>query len=147
MRRIQPLVLTVFLAVVGFSPLAHAVADRELVAKQAADAWLVYIDEGKYAEALSVAAPELRESITRKDWMTGLNQVRKPLGKVESRRLERLFATVVLPGGIEGDFIIVNFRTKFEGREEPAEEILIMSPAEVVEGQPETWLVTSYYIE
>lgn len=145
--RISPFILTLLSLAIGLAPLAHAVADRELVAKQAAEAWLVYIDEGKYAEALSVAAPDLRESISRKDWMTGLNQVRQPLGAVESRKLQRLFATSVLPGGVEGDFIVVNFRTKFSDREEPANEILIMTPADPTEGQPENWLVTSYYIE
>ncbi len=129
------------------APLAHGVADRELVAKQAAETWLVFVDEGKYAEALVKTAPELREEITKQAWVDGLKMVRTPLGEVNQRKLQRLFATSVLPGNIEGDFVVVNFRTVFAGREEPANEILVMTPGPTATDGAETWQVLSFYIE
>lgn len=126
---------------------AQAVADRELEAKQSADAWLVYLDEGKYTEALTLCAPELRQSVRPNEWSEGLKEVRAPLGTVKQRRLQRLFATNVLPGNIEGDFVVVNYRTEFTGREGAVEEILILTPGKATEGEADPWLVTSYYLE
>lgn len=133
--------------ILGITSTAIAVPEQELLAKQAADSWLAYIDDGKYHEALSLAAPDLREGITKKAWADGLHDVRSPLGAVKQRRLQRLFATSVLPGNIEGDFVVVNFRTTFALREEPANEILILTPVQVNDSGKETWQVMSFYIE
>lgn len=141
--RFAPLLALCLLA----APLAHAVATRELAAKQSADAWLVLIDGGKYAEALEKASPELREDIGKQTWVDGLEQVRTPLGEVKERKLARLFATSVLPGNVEGDFVVVNFRTTFAGRAEPANEILVMTTGPAASDGTETWEVLSFYIE
>ncbi|WOO41283.1 DUF4019 domain-containing protein [Rubellicoccus peritrichatus] len=126
--------------------LAHAVADREIAAKEAALAWLPLIDEEKYAEALEITAPQFREEMKKEDWVSGLGQVRQPLGSVDKRILQRLFATPVLPGGPEGDYVIVNFRTSFVGREEAVDEIVVMSASQDADGS-DLWQVVGYYID
>lgn len=125
----------------------HAVADREIQAKETALTWLALIDEGKYAEALDQADPHLRESIERQAWVDGLTQVRKPLGQADSRRLLRLFATTLLPEAPEGDYVVVNFRTRYALREDPMNEIIVLSAQEDTPYDNPTWKVIGFYLE
>lgn len=135
-----------FILLFVFCHLANAVADREVTAKEAALAWLPLVDEGKYGDALEKTAPNFRESVKKEDWVSGLNEVRKSLGSVNKRNLQRLFATPVLPGGPEGDYVIVNFRTAFEGRDEAVDEIVVMSASRNSDGT-DLWEVVGYYID
>ena len=137
--------LFIFIAFFSICQLGYAVADREIAAKQAASAWLPLVDEGKYERALEKTDSALRDRIQLKDWVAGLSKARTPLGSVRKRNLQRLFATPVLPDAPEGDYVVVNFRTVFEGREEPADEIVIMAASLKADGTDD-WQVVGYYI-
>lgn len=122
---------------------AWALPDREIAGREAVDAWLVLVDHGKYAESWAAAAPLFRESIPEKKWVELIAQVRTPLGKAEKRTLKALFYTDALPDAPPGEYIVVQFETKFAGREDLALETL--TPMR----NPETgaWEVCGYYIK
>jgi hypothetical protein len=122
---------------------AWALPDREIAGREAVDAWLALVDHGKYAESWAAAAPLFRESIPEKKWVELIAQVRTPLGKAERRTLKALFYTDALPDAPPGEYIVVQFETKFAGREDLALETL----TPMLNQETGAWEVCGYYIK
>lgn len=137
---------TFALLLVALPVWTFAVADKEVAAKEAASEWIALIDAGRYDAALNAAAPTFSENIKREDWHKGLADVRKPLGAVHKRSVQRLFATYLLPGAPEGDYIIVNFRTRFADQEKAVDEIVVTSFEPDASDQTR-WQVVGYYLQ
>jgi len=52
----------------------------------AVEAWLTIIDGGNYAQSWETAAPSFQRAISKAEWVGRLERVRRPLGKVLSRK-------------------------------------------------------------
>ncbi|MBC2595547.1 DUF4019 domain-containing protein [Ruficoccus amylovorans] len=122
---------------------AWALPDREIAGREAVDTWLALVDGGKYAESWEATAPVFRTAIPKEQWVELLAKVRTPLGKVESRKLKALFYTDALPDAPPGEYVVVQFETKFAGREDTALETV--TPMLNAEGT--AWQVCGYYIK
>jgi hypothetical protein len=112
--------------------------DRDAI--DAGEKWLELIDAGKAGEAWDAAAKILKSSVTRKDWISGLSDIRKPYGKLVSRKPARFARTNTLPGAPDGDYAIVEFESVFGTRKNAVEQLTWT----LEDG--DTWRVSGYFI-
>ena len=108
---------------------------------EAAETWLKLVDEGQYEQSWAQAAEFFRKNVSREQWMTALNGVRKPLGKVLSRKVLNSTYTTALPGAPDGQYVIIQFETSFENKQNAVETV---TPMLDTDGQ---WRVSGYYIK
>jgi hypothetical protein len=108
---------------------------------EAAETWLKLVDEGQYEQSWAQAAEFFRKNVSREQWMTALNGVRKPLGKVLSRKVLNSTYTTALPGAPDGQYVVIQFETSFENKQNAVETV---TPMLDTDGQ---WRVSGYYIK
>jgi len=119
------------------SSLAFANNDKGL---EAAKSWLSTIDAGNYTKSWDNAGAFLKGQLNQAKWQEVLSSVRAPLGNVISREKIASSEHSSLPGVPAGEYLIVQFQTKFE-QEKSAVETLTLSKTE---GQ---WFPVGYYIK
>jgi len=119
---------------------AAADASSEKAAWETARAWLHLVDEGKYAESWKEAAPYFRNAVPEAQWVQSLDAVRKPLGKVLSRKEESSRYATSLPGAPDGEYVVIQYRTSFQNKREAVETVTPMR------GPDGKWQVSGYYI-
>lgn len=134
---------TIFLAAaVATSPAARG-ADEELDVKPAmaaAQAWLETVDAGRYADSWDEGARLMQSAVDKARWEDLLGAARAPLGVAVTRKLRSAAFTRQLPGGVPGEYFVIQFDTRFENRERSLE---IVTPARGPDG---TWKVAGYII-
>jgi hypothetical protein len=109
-------------------------------AMQVADSWLSYIDTGRYAESWDDSAAYFREAVPKTQWETTLAQVRGPLGVAIGRKVRSATYTRTLPGAPEGEYVVIQYDTRFENRPNSVETV---TPMREKNG---TWKVAGYHI-
>jgi serine/threonine protein kinase len=104
--------------------------------------WLAIVDSGKYAESWELAADSFQRTINKEEWVARLEKVRRPLGKVISRKLRSL--KLKFPRSLKdaavGTRLEEKFNTSFDG---------LLAAVETVTGskQPDgSWRITGYHI-
>jgi hypothetical protein len=112
----------------------------EDAAKKAADAWLVLVDQGQYAESWDQAAKAFKGTVTRDKWKEAAMAKRAPLGKVASRKLKSRQLTDSLPGAPAGRYVVIEYDTEFENEPSAVE---IVTPMADPDG---AWRVSGYFI-
>ena len=112
--------------------------DRDTI--QASEKWLALLDAGKPGTAWDAASPHLKSVVTRKQWIEGITAMRKPFGKLESRKGDKFARAHQLPGAPDGDYSIVEFVSKFKNGKQGSEQVIWM----LTEG--EVWRVSGYFI-
>jgi hypothetical protein len=75
----------------------------------ASEAWLALLDEGKYADAWDTAGLSLKKKQSKDDFEKSLRAARKPLGKVQSRKLDSH------PFMVAGTDPYFDYKTSFTG--------------------------------
>jgi hypothetical protein len=108
---------------------------------EAAKSWLLLVDEAKYSESWSQAAEYFRKNVSREQWMTALNGVRKPLGKMISRKVLNSTYTTQVPGAPDGQYVVIQFETSFENKQNAVETVTPMMDTD------DLWRVSGYYIK
>lgn len=117
-----------------------AQAEAVQAAEAAAKEWLALVDEGDYDQSWKETAPFFQENVPEALWSTQLDAVRKPLGAVHSRELiDAQFATQ-LPGAPAGEYVVLQYKTSFEGKHDAVETVTPMKDSEGV------WRVSGYFI-
>ncbi len=120
-----------------------AFADEELdtaPAMAAAQAWLVHVDAGRSGESWDEAATFFRDNVTKVHWQTALDSARGPLGGVILRKLRSATYAHTLPGAPAGDYLVVQFDTRFENRPLSTETVTAMREKDG------SWKVAGYLI-
>jgi len=112
--------------------------DKDVI--EASEKWLKLLDDGHLGAAWDNAAPTLKSSVTRDQWVSGIGAARKPFGKVQSRAAEKFARAHEMPGAPDGDYALIAFRTRFANGKN-AEEQLVWQL-----GENDTWRVSGYYI-
>ena len=82
--------------------------------QQAALSWLALMDAGKYAQTWDACSPTAQAVVTRDQWVSTVQPVRAPLGKVQKRTLKSGQHTSTLPGVPPGDYSVLVYGTTFE---------------------------------
>ena len=135
---------TVILAVIFSLPLPAFAAEKHDEAEKqgvaAAEAWLVLVDHGKYAESWDTAAGYLKNAVGKEDFVRSLNAARKPLGKLKSREIKSKEYRTSLPGAPDGQYVVLQFKTSLENKKSAVETV---TP---VLDNDNKWRVSGYYI-
>jgi len=131
---IMGLILTVIVAV-GGSP------EKEKPAVASAERWLGLVDQGKYAESWKEAAALFRNAINQGQWEQSLQGVRKPLGKLITRKIRTKTYRTSLPGAPDGEYVVIEFESSFENKKSAVETV---TPMMDKDGK---WRVSGYYIK
>lgn len=130
-----------FAAAVLATSLAHAQqADATAPAVDAANRWLALADSSDGAGTWDQAAPTFRANISKANWSDALKGARQPLGAVKSRQLASSKSVHSLPGAPDGDYVLVQYTTRFEHKADAVETVVPMR------GADGTWKVSGYFV-
>ena len=125
----------------SLSVVAVADSEKEKAAVAAAQEWLPKVDQGKYAQTWKDAAQYFKNAVTQEQWEQSLQAVRKPLGSLISRKVNRKTYMTSLPGAPDGQYVVIQFDTAFENRKPAIETV---TPMMDKDGR---WRVSGYYIK
>jgi hypothetical protein len=132
-------VVAVVLALSAGAVLAEA-PEKEKAAVVATEKWLTVVDAGKYGESWKQSAEIFRNLLTQDQWERSLQTVRKPLGKVLSRKAKNTRCTTSVSGAPAGEYVVIEFETSFE--ENGAAVETVTSTLE----KDGSWRVSGYYV-
>jgi tetratricopeptide (TPR) repeat protein len=110
-------------------------------AVEPAQTWLRDIDSGNYAQSWTNAAAYFQSAITAEKLVESLQQVRKPLGPLISRKVKSAQELTSLPGAPDGRYIVMQFETSFANKKSAVETVTFMLEKD---GQ---WRAAGYYIK
>ena len=114
--------------------------DAEKAAESSARSWLALVDGGKYGESWDAAAALFKGATSRAQWEAALEKVRRPLGKVVSRKLRGAQYATELPNAPKGEYVVIQYDTAFENKAGAVETI---TPMKDKDG---SWRVSGYFI-
>jgi hypothetical protein len=138
-RRILCLVIVGVLLSGGTAMASNA--GKETAAISAAEKWLATIDAGKYPESWKETAEFFRNAVKPEQWEQSMNAVRKPLGKLVSRKVLTKAYKTSLSGAPDGEYVVIQFETSFENKKSAIETV---TPMMDKDGK---WRVSGYYIK
>jgi hypothetical protein len=133
--------LVVVALVLGAGIQTAAESGKEEAAVSAAQKWLSLVDEGKYIESWKEAAEYFRNAVNQDQWKQSLQAVRKPLGKLLSRKVKSVNYKTSLPGAPDGEYVVIQFETSFENKKSAVETATPML------GRDGKWGVSGYFIK
>lgn len=141
MNELRRICLYVLLFLIAAQPLL-ADQSKEIDATAAAQSWLLLVDDQSYTGSWERAAPYFKNAVTREQWEKSLLLVRKPLGKVLSRKLIARQYLRSLSGAPDGEYVVIQYGTRFEkGGGASVETITPLLDPDGV------WRVAGYYIK
>ncbi|MBW2488940.1 MAG: DUF4019 domain-containing protein [Deltaproteobacteria bacterium] len=131
------------IAILGlcFSSGSTAGEEKEAHALTAAKTWLALVDEGIYGDSWTTAAAYFKNAITKEKWEQMLTAVRNPLGRLVFRELISTTYTQSLPAAPDGEYVVIQFKTKFKNKKSAIETV---TPMLDNDGE---WRVSGYYIK
>ncbi|OGV54249.1 MAG: hypothetical protein A2X45_07695 [Lentisphaerae bacterium GWF2_50_93] len=135
------LILAAILACMLSSTALLATDDKETKAVKAAKAWLELIDSEKYAESWDAAAAYFKNALTKEKWLEAVAPVRKPLGKLVTRKIDTKDYKTELPGTPDGEYYILQFKTSFENKKTAVETVTMMLEKDG------SWKSSGYFIK
>jgi hypothetical protein len=115
--------------------------ENEKSAVSGAEKWLGIVDSGKYGESWKEAAEYFRNAVKQDQWEQAVQAVRKPLGKLVSRKEKSASYKTALPGAPDGQYVVIEFETSFENKKSAVETV---TPMMDKDGK---WRVSGYYIK
>ena len=110
-------------------------------ATAAAETWLGHVDAGDYAGSWREASAYVQGAITEQAWVASLTRVRTPMGPLLSRQLTQVQHTTSVPGAPDGDYVVIQFDTRFEHKQAAVETVTFMQEKK---GE---WKAAGYYIK
>jgi Protein of unknown function (DUF4019) len=122
-----------------FAPAAGV--EPEIAAQATAEKWLALLDDGKYSESWDALAPTFKKAVGKRDWNSTIASIRKPLGKVVSRKLKSAEHTKDLPGAPEGEYVVLKFDTVFQNKSNAVETVTPMIESDLI------WRVSGYSVK
>lgn len=111
-------------------------------AREAARSFLVPVDAGLYADSWENAAAYTKSIVPKAAWENGIRSIRGSIGEVRSRALRKSEYTRDLAGAPIGEYLVVQFETRFEKRPEPAMETVV-----TMRQKDGAWRVSGYFIK
>ncbi len=111
-------------------------------ARSAARSFLVPVDAGLYAETWEDAASYTQSIVPKAAWENGIRIIRSPLGEVRGRALRKSDYTRSLAGAPVGEYVVVQFDTRFEKRQGTAAETIV-----TMRQSDGAWKVSGYFIK
>ncbi|MFH1434594.1 MAG: DUF4019 domain-containing protein [Pseudomonadota bacterium] len=130
-------------------PVAENIPDKagkapgpnEKAAVEAAEAWLVLVDEGKFGDSWDEAAKFFKSAVKKEQWAQQVKMARPPFGEALSREVVGAEYMTSVPGAPDGEYVVIVFKTKFKNKDAAFETITPMMDDDGV------WRVSGYYIK
>jgi hypothetical protein len=116
-------------------------SEEQKAAIAAAQHWLALIDAGQYVRSWQESAAYFRNAIAEDQWEQVLNATRQPLGGLVSRTVKSTVYTTSLPGAPDGEYVVIQFETSFEGKKSAIETVTPMFE------ENGGWRVSGYFIK
>jgi len=135
-RPLGTVVLLMLFAAAG----ARAQESDTRAARTAVEGWLAVIDAQHYEASWEAAAEPFRTAVTLERWTAAARAAREPLGAVQSRTLASTKAAKTLPGAPDGEYVVVQFTTRFEHKAEATETVTAVHESDGA------WRVVGYFI-
>lgn len=110
----------------------------EAAAQKAVEAWAPLWDSGKYGESYKELAEHTKKNITQEQWFIYWTAVRKPLGRVHSRKLMEAKYLKSLPGVPDHEGAVLRYESSFENLKSIVETFGMMRETDG------TWRVANY---
>lgn len=110
-RTLSLLSLAVFLGACNVAA-AQELETRE--AMEVAREWLDLVDGGRYGEAWTASGATFRAAVEREKWEIAATQARNAAGALVARKLRTASSTKVIPGVPEGEYIVIQYDTRFD---------------------------------
>jgi len=107
---------------------------------QDAQEWLGLIYDNNYSQSWDNAASLFQKAVTKEQWTQQLSGIVPPLGKVISRDVISSEYHTALPGAPDGEYIVIQFKTSFENKNESIETVTQMKDGD-------QWKVSGYFIK
>ena len=135
--------LVAALAASAFATAPVRARDSESIvrAQEVAKSWLALIDAGKYSRSWEQAAGLFKGALTKPQWEQAAKMARSPLGDVQRRKVKSARFTRSLPWAPEGEYIVIQYESKFEQRLSAIETV---TPLREKDG---SWKVSGYFIK
>ena len=114
--------------------------EREQAAVGAAQAWLALVDAGKYDAAWADAAPLLKDAIAAAPFAEATAAARRPFGALVGRKVLAATFAASLPGAPDGEYVVIQFETRFEKKAAAVETV---TPMRAADGR---WRVSGYFV-
>jgi hypothetical protein len=112
--------------------------EQAQAATQAAEKWLVYVDESEYTKSYEEASEMLQEQVTSERWAQGLLGVESQAGALNERTLQGARYTTQLPNAPEGEYVVVQYMSEFAKAQ--AQEVVLMMR------ENDAWKVAGYFV-
>ena len=129
----------------SLASLAHAQSAQEQqaidAAKAAAEKWLALADAGQYQQSWEQAATPLRNAVSLAQWEQSGRATRMPVGAVQERTLASAKYATTLPGAPQGQYVVLQYATRFAERANAVETVVPMLDADG------TWRVSGYFLK
>lgn len=119
---------------------ALANVDEVASARSAAALFLAETDRGSHGAAWDLAGAAFRSGVGRNGWQSAAEQVIKPLGALQQREPGSARATRTLPGAPDGEYLLLEYRSRFAAKAAATETVVMQKEAD---GQ---WRVVGYFI-
>lgn len=116
-------------------------AAAKQAAVEAAEAWLAVLDAGQYEKTRDEAAALFRNAVPKEQWQQSIKMLRDRCGRLVSRQLLSKKYTADMPNAPAGEYVIIQYQTRFQNRTAAVETITPMLDRD---GK---WRVSGYYIK
>lgn len=141
MKKRMPVVLLGLACTIFISGVVIADEMLEKNAVKAAEEWLVLVDNAEYSKSWETAAESFKTQVSKQQWRQSLSAARKPFGNFVSREIMSRQHRTTLPGAPDGQYVVIQFKTSFEGKKSSVETVTPMMDRD---GK---WRVSGYYIK
>lgn len=106
----------------------------------AARNWLAKLDAGDYHATWDMAGAPFQKAITSADWEARIAPLRKSMGPMKERNVRDARFTRSMPGAPDGDYVLVQYDTRFENKAAAIETVTALRAADGA------WRVVGYFI-
>lgn len=110
-------------------------------ARQAAQAWLELLDQGRYGQAWDQASPLLQKNISRAEWESRLRRLAAKTGPAGQRKLLRSQAMTNPPDAPPGDYVLLIYAPGFPNSP------MILEQVALRRGSGGRWRVAGYILK
>jgi hypothetical protein len=105
----------------------------------AAEKWLGLVDARQYGKSWQESAPIFQSSVTKGQWEQAVGSVRNQMGALKERSIHAADFQTTLPGAPDGEYVVVQFKTRFANKAEAIETVTPMKVGGV-------WKVSGYFV-
>ncbi|MBU0677592.1 MAG: DUF4019 domain-containing protein [Verrucomicrobia bacterium] len=116
------------------------IEEAESAAIDAAQKWLALIDDGQFEKSWELSASYFKANVTLEQWIAAMKGVRVPLGAKLSRKVLTTKYMTEMPGGPDGEYVVIQFESSFQNK---ANAIETITPMLDKDGR---WRASGYYI-